>query len=126
MSFLRKQGTAFTGYLQLTNGAPGPANIPIRTSSGSAYTLQATERLYLTSIVMSSNDTANPLVQVDLGTGTFVVVSGYVGNSFPAYIDNFTEPPIVGKPGVLFRASAAAVTAGKTVEVKILGYVSQT
>lgn len=127
MSVNKPYGTAFTGILSLTNGAPGPLAIVIHTvPGGAAYVLGATERMYVTGVALSSNDTAIPLVAVDIGVGTYSVVSAYVGSTIPAYVDNFVSPPIIGKPGVAFRASAPSITAAKTIEVKIVGYISIT
>ena len=125
--YVKPYGTAFTGYLQLTNAAPGPVAIPIRTAPGGApRTLLPTEKIYMTSVAISSNDTALPLVFIDIGATTYSVVSAYAGNTLPPYVDSMTAPPIIGQPGVAFRASAGAVTAAKTVEIKITGYISAT
>ena len=119
------QGTAFTGFAQLTPGLPGPTTFTIRTvPGGPAYTLQSGERLHITGAVISSNDTALPLVQIDLGPATYVVISAYVGSAFTAYVDNIT-PGVVGISAVVPRASTASVTATKTVECKIVGFVSR-
>ena len=120
-------GTAFTGFVSLTNGAPGPTAFTIRTAPGGpAYTLQAGERLHITGVSISSNDTAAtpPLAQVDLGAATYVVISAYVGATIPAYVDNIT-PGIIGIAAVVPRASAATITATKTIECKIVGFVSR-
>ena len=125
--YVKPYGTAFTGYIQLTNAVPGPVTIPIRTAPGGVTrALLPTEKIYLTSVAISSNDTAIPLVFIDLGVSTYSVISAYAGSGLPPYIDSMTSPPIIGQPGIALRASAGAVTAAKTVEIKITGYISAT
>lgn len=126
-------GTPFIGYVSLTPGTPGPANFALFTVMGAAaYTLGAKERLYITNITVSSNDTSAapvPIITIDS--------AGSVPTQFArAYVNNVRQlQPIAIPPGVargIFgvapRAgstiSGAASVGNGTVEVVIKGYVS--
>jgi hypothetical protein len=121
-------GRPFWGYVQLTNGAPGPVNIPIFTVRGvAAYTIQANDLLYITSIALSSNDTTQALVTVDSGgTTPTKFASQYLSATQPPGVVQFAWGTAPGIFGTLLRATASAITAAKTVEVLIQGAISKT
>ncbi len=122
------QGTPFLGYVSLTNGAPGPVAFSIFVEpGGAALTLAAPQRLYVTNVAISSNDSAQPKVVIDTGGSTPTTISSfYASNTAPPAVE--VIPPGVGRciPGVVPRASASAVTLGKTVEVTLAGFISNT
>jgi hypothetical protein len=120
-------GTPFRGYAQLTNAAPGPVNVTLYVN-GQSYTPSTSERLYITSIVISSNDTAQPLVTVDSGGTTPTKLARAYAGAANAPPFSETVAPGVGQLdfGQVPRAAASAVTATKTVEVTLAGYVSRT
>lgn len=129
-------GTPFIGYLSLTNATPGPVSFPIQVVMGGTsdpYTLLPADKVYITNITMSSNDATAALVTVDTGssgggvdTTPTKLVSAYL--SATQYLQPEQIPPGVchGPPGVAPRATASAVTAGKTVEIIIKGYIGKT
>ena len=121
-------GTPVTGYISLTNGAPGPVAFALFTVMGqAAYTLQANERVYITNITVSTNDTALQLFTLDSGgTTPTVFAKSYVSNTVPMQPINIPAGVLHGIFGVVPRAAAGAVTTAKTIEVVFLGYVSRT
>jgi len=126
-------GTPAVAYVSLVNGAIGPTALSLFTLMGqAAVTLDPKERFYVTSITISSNDTAGtPLVTVDTGTDAThatptKLARAYVGASnAPPFTTGFPPGTCRGDHGVMPRAAASAVTAGKTVEVLLVGYVSK-
>lgn len=131
---MKFNGQPFVGYLQLTSGSPGPTAIPIYVNGkATVYTLQSSDAMIITSLSISSNDTAFPLCTIDSGVGGTMHILGsyYVGigaSSAPSTISDFIglQPGIIGTKGVAIRAGAApGITAGKTIEVVIRGIISQ-
>lgn len=124
MAFVKLSGQPFVGYVSLTNGAPGPTAVTITTvPGGGAYTLQSTERLIVTNLTITTNDAATPLITLDDGATTpRTLAKIYASTSQPAT----TAGGFHGQAGKPLRASASAVTAGKTIEVIVRGYVSVT
>lgn len=131
MGAFNVSGTPITGVCSLTNGAPGPTNFTLQqVSNGSTYTLGAKEVVVITSISISSNDTAQPTITIDDGiTGApftaRVLAKVYTGASLPAATMAFPPGMCVCRRAVLPRATASAVTTAKTVEIVIVGYVTQ-
>ena len=122
-------GTAFTGYAQLTPGSLGPTAFTIRNAPGGpAYTLQPGERMRVHGVAINTNDPALPLVTVDLGAGSYNVASVYVATG-KAYTDNIPStggaPIFIGVAGVVPRVTASAVTAARTIEAKITGVITR-
>lgn len=128
MSWVKYSGQPFVGLVSLTNGAPGPTNFTINTVAGvsAGYTLAANERLIITNITITSNDTAQPLITLDDGASGRTFGKYYTGSTLPAVTESIPPGNLQCKAGVLPRASASAVTTAKTVEVTIRGYVTQT
>jgi hypothetical protein len=125
-----QSGTPFQGYVSLTNGAPGPVTFALFSPQGIAAmggSFAAPMRLYVTSIVISSNDGTQALITVDSGgTTPTKLCSQYQSASQPPGVVHFDPGICRGIPGVVPRATASAVTSGKTVEVCIAGYISNT
>lgn len=121
-------GTPVVVYASLTNAAPGPVSMTLfRTMGANSVAINADERLYITNITMSSNDTTQALVTVD--TGGLVptkLASSYLSTTQPPAVVNNPPGTVRGILGTLPRAAASAVTAGKTVEIVITGYLSKT
>ena len=124
----KASGQPFIGAVSLTTGSPGPVNIPIITVPGGApYTLAPTERLVITNISVSSNDTAQPLVTLDDGaTVPRLLAKYYTGAALPAANEAIPAGVCQGFLSKPLRATATAVTAAKTVEILVRGYVTQT
>ena len=127
VSLTKAAGQPFVGSISLTTGTPGPVPIPIITQpGGAAYTLAADERIVLTNVAISSNDTAQPLVTIDDGASApRTLVRGYTSATVPALIESMPVGA-QGKAATLLRATASAVTAAKTVEVTVRGFVTKT
>lgn len=125
---IRLTGTPFVGYISLTSAAPGPVNIAIfNPMGGAAYTLSAAEMLVVTNITVSSNDTAAALVTVDTaGTTPTKLLSSYLSSTLPPVSVQAPTGCVHGIFGVPLRATATAVTAGKTVEIVVYGLISRT
>jgi hypothetical protein len=121
-------GTPFVGYASLTNAAPGPTSFTLYTVMGqAAYTLGAQERCYITNITISSSDTAAALIVVDTGgTTPTKLLSAYVSVSQPIQPEIIEPGFCRGIFGVAPRATASAVTSGKTVELVLKGYLGRT
>jgi hypothetical protein len=121
-------GTPVLGYISLAPGSLGPTAFSLFTVKGqAAYTLAANERVYITNISISTNDTAVPLITIDTGGPTPTnVLRAYM----PASMQAVQESIAVGAApcifGVVPRATASAITAAKTVEITIAGLVSRT
>lgn len=126
--FVKMSGQPFIGAISLTNAAPGPVSIPIKTvAGGAAYTLSPAERVIITNITVSSNDTAQPLVTIDDGAPTPRLIGKYyTGASLPAIAESIPPGNCQGYAATLPRVTASAVTAAKTVEIVVRGYVTQT
>lgn len=122
----RKHGTPFVGYLSLVHTGLGPTNIPVTVPpGGSAYTLAARERLMVTNIAITTNDSTQELVTIDNGaTSPTTLVSAYVSASTPPYVESIPPGDLPGYGGTLLRATAGAITSGKTVEITIKGYIA--
>jgi hypothetical protein len=121
-------GTPFNGYLSLAPGSLGPTAIALFLANGQSYTLASAERLYLTSISISTNDSAGPLVTIDNGntSGLVKLARMYVTNAFAPAVVSY-PPGLCALPfGSNARASANAISASKTVEVEIAGVISRT
>lgn len=118
-------GTPFVGNLSFS-AAGGPTAIPlyIGAGAGTAYTLQAGEFVVLTNITITTNDATSDLVTVDDGAATpKLFAKGYVSTT---QVINESIPPgicFVKKPGQNPRATVGTLTAAKTVEVVIKGYI---
>jgi hypothetical protein len=126
---LVQQGTPVVGYLSLTNGAPGPVAIAFTYADGTnrAYAFIAAERLYVTNVSMSSNDTAQALITVDTGGATPTkLASQYLSNTQPPGVVSYWAGVIKCEFGIAPRGTATAVTAAKTVEIVVNGYVART
>jgi hypothetical protein len=127
-------GTPVTGYVQLTNASPGPTAFALTVVRGQApYTLGARERLYFVGFSVSSNDLAGGgLVTIDDGAiqAGITVVSRLASIYVPANGSLATVSLFAGYTrgvfGIVPRASSSAVTAAKTVECMLFGYVSRT
>lgn len=129
MAIISSNGTPFVGYVSLTNAAPGPVTFALVTVMGQAnYTLQANERVNITNITVSSSDgTGTPLITVDTGGGTPTkFVSAYVNTTQQLQPVQISPGMAHGIFGVVPRATANAVTAAKTVEIVIKGFISRT
>jgi len=119
-------GTPFVGYVSLTNGAIGPTNFAIFTVIGAAaYTLQSTERLVITNITVSSSDTIALLTVDSGGTTPTKFYSGYVQGSVSPHSVNIPPGVLHGIFGTLPRAIASAVSATKTIECIINGFITR-
>lgn len=119
-------GMPFVGYVSLTNGTPaGSIPIYVNAGSGAAYTLKATERVYITTIAISSNTTVT-LVQVtdQFPTTPKVLFSVYAASTFPPAVATFPPGILLGAVATSPRAVATAV-AGSTIEVTITGCIFQ-
>lgn len=118
-------GTPLTGYISLANGSLGPTAFALFVNSA-AYTLNAAERVYVTNITLSSNDGTQALITVDDGgTAPQKLVSTYLSATQPPAV--VAPPPgcCRTEPGHVPRATASAITATKTVECTIQGYVAR-
>jgi hypothetical protein len=123
---LTTTGTPFVGYISLTNAAPGPVAIALKVADKTVASLAPGQRIYITSIALSTNDTAQPKVTIDDGPASAnVVASAYPSPNF--LISLAASPGTVRcAPGQIPRAKAAAVTSAKTVECVISGYIGST
>ena len=124
-----QSGTPFVGSLSLNTGAPGPLPIPINVVRGvnAPYTLATGERVVITNIVVSSNDTAGPVVTIDDGSATpTVFVKSYAGSAIPALVEAIPFGLALGAFGTNIRATSSAITAAKTVEITIKGFITRT
>jgi hypothetical protein len=127
---MKTSGTPVLASVSLTNGAPGPTAFALQqVATGNAYTLATNEVFVVTNITMSSNDTAQPLVTVDDGvTGapytSRILGKYYVGASLPATTEAMALGVLPCRRGVVPRATASAVTAAKTVEITLRGYIT--
>ena len=119
------RGTPFTGYVSLSS-ATTSAQFSLFVNMGqTAYTLQPGDRLYIDQIQISTNDTTQRLVTVDtLGPTPTKLVSAYVVSTQPPFTES--TAPGIGRScvGIVPRAFAPAVTAGKTVECVIVGHIA--
>lgn len=133
---LTQNGTPCVGYATLVNGAIGPIAFTLYTKLGQpAYTLQPAspstgqpnaERLYVTGISISSDDTTQALITVDSGgTTPTKIASQYASSVQPPGVTSFPPGVMRGIPGVAPRATASAVTATKAVQVVIKGFISR-
>ncbi len=129
MAIQNLNGTPVIGYVSLTNGAPGPTAFALFTVMGqAAYTLQATERIYITNITVSSSDGTTSLVTVrsDSGANPTKFVSAYVSSTKPLQPVQIPAGICRGIFGTVPVALAATVTAATTVEIVLKGYISRT
>ena len=126
-------GTPVTGYVSLNSGALGPLPFALTVVRGqAAYTLGATEKIYIIGLVVSTNDSAAGLVTIDDGaiqTGITVVTKLF--SIYPATNQQINTVSLFagytkGVAGVVPRATAAAVTSAKTIECMLYGYISRT
>jgi hypothetical protein len=126
---LNLSGTPVIGYLSLVTATPGPVAFALFTVMGAAaYTLQAKERVYITAITLSSNDSANTgIVTVDSGgTTPTKFASMYIPSANLPGTASLPPGTARGIYGVVPRAGIASVTALKTIEIIISGYISST
>lgn len=123
-------GTPVVGYLSLTNGAPGPTAIAFTFADGTnrSYTFVSQERLYITNITISSNDGTQALITVDSGGATTPtkLASQYLSATQPPGVVQFAPGTCRCEFGVAPRGTASAVTAAKTVEIVVNGYIART
>jgi hypothetical protein len=124
---INDNGTPFIGYVSLSNGSPGPTALTLYQVVGqSAYSLQPTERLYITAISISTNDTTQQLITVDsAGPTPTYLARVYLANTQPPYFAAIPAGTMRGIFNTVPRAGAGAVTLGKTVEVIVAGYISR-
>lgn len=114
MSFFKQFGKVSSAYTQLTTGTLGPVTL---------ITPGADEWVHIYGITLTSNDTALQGVTVDDGINVINVYA--VGLGQPAMLDIATVPAI-GRKGGAIRVTAAGVTAGKSINVKINALISKT
>jgi len=124
-------GTPVNGYASLTNGQPGPVPLVFqRITDGQPYVFAPNELVYIVSYVISSNDVTSPLVTLDDGITGGAYITRKMASVYGSHLNPVAVPSptgvLTGRRGVAPRASASAITAGKTVEVVIVGYVSRT
>lgn len=118
-------GTPFVAYLSLVNGAIGPTNVAVFTN-GNPFTPSANDKLYVTNITVSSSDTTQALITVDDGAATArKLLSTYLSATQPPAVVSIPPGACVLRPGVLPRGTATAVSAAKTVEIVVNGFVSK-
>lgn len=127
MAIKSLSGTPFIGYLSLSAAAT-PTNVPVFVPMGSAaYTLKATEKLMVTNITLSSNDSTGGLFTLDTAGGTPTkFVSAYLSSTQFLQPEQIPPGVCVGILGTLLRAQVSAITATKTVEVVIKGTIVST
>jgi hypothetical protein len=118
-------GTPVVGNLSFS-AAGGPTIIPLYVVQGAAtpYTLQSQEFLVITNITITTNDATPELVTVDDAGGTpKLFMKGYVSTT--QVISESIPPGIcfVQKGGTNPRATVGGLTAAKTVEVVLKGYI---
>lgn len=127
MSAVKASGQPFVALVSLTNGAPGPTAFTLTTvAHGTTYTLAANERMVITNVTITSNDTAQPLITLDDGTGGRTIGKYYTGSALPSVTESIPPGTLQGFAATLPRATATAVTSAKTVEIILRGYVTQT
>lgn len=127
MAWVKYSGQPFVGLVSLTNASPGPTAFTITSvAGGGTYTLAANERLVITNVTVTSNDTAAPLITVDDGAGGRTIGKYYTGSTLPAVTESVPPGNLQCKAGVNPRATAGSVTSGKTVEIVLRGYITQT
>ena len=118
-------GQPFVGYVALTNGTPAASIVLfVNAGSGTSYALKATERVYITSVSISSNTTITLVQITDQATTPKVLVSVYAGSTFPPAIQTFPPGILLGALGTSPKAVATAVAAA-TIEVTITGCIFQ-
>ena len=105
MSFNKSFGTIQSAYVSLSNGTP----------SATWFTATANHRAYIFEIVLTTNDTANPLITIS-GATTGTIVKYYTYSGAPVL--DATNIPFIVRPGDAVTIAAGAVTAAKTVECK--------
>ena len=114
MSFFKQSGQLFSTLVQLTPG----------TLTASVVALAADEWLDIYGVTVSTNDTA--LQQVSIADSTGTVLFYFVGGAnVPNLLDIATIPVRVRK-GSAVTVTAAAITAAKTIGIKITGLRSKT
>lgn len=138
-----KTGTPFVGYAQLKNGTLGPVAFTLYTvlTGNTPYALQAAaaatggfttgtegtpqaERLIITNISISTNDTNIDLVTLDAGASAASLLSRYISN-LVAYNEHFEAGFLKCQSGVVPRVSASAVAPGCTIECTIHGFITR-
>lgn len=105
MSFFKQYGTLKSAYVSLVTATP----------SATWFTPPAGFRAYIFDIIITTNDTAQPLITVS-GVTTGVISKYYAINSAPL-LDALSVPLVVN-PGDQVTIAASAITAAKTVECK--------
>lgn len=128
-------GTPVIGYVSLNSGSLGPNPFALFQVMGqAAYTLAATEKVYITAITLSTNDSAAGLVTIDAGpvqagppliSAVTKIASIYPPTNQQTSAVSIPPGYCRGIFGVSPRATAAAITAAKTVEITIYGYIAK-
>jgi hypothetical protein len=121
---LVNNGSPILGYVSLNSTSPGPVPFAL-TLNGAPYVVPTNERIYITNITVSSNNTPT-LVTIDDGPA-------HASKLLSAYCSSLMPPCVVPIPlgvcrlefGQTPRASASAAPSG-TIECTIYGYVSRT
>lgn len=115
MSIARPYGTIVSGAVSLTNGAP----------SADIFPAVAGMKYYIYDIIMTTNDAAQPLVTVvDNAAAPVQIFKAYVTSSSPTLVTSqIGTPATVGKK---VTCTASAVTAAKTVEIRMTALLSAT
>lgn len=125
MSIGSNKGTPFVGTVSLTNGVPGPTafSLIVARNQNTPYTLNPNERISITNIVISSNDTANPLVSItDAAATPTTLFKAYTASAIPTTA-SYIPGVLLGALATIPKASAPAVTTAKTVEIVINGVI---
>ncbi|HEY2516961.1 MAG TPA: hypothetical protein VGI39_39085 [Polyangiaceae bacterium] len=128
MSVNAYQGNPLVGHLSLTNGAPSAA-IPIFAGGrdvATAYVLGAKERICVVSLAITADDATPEVVTItdNSTTNPTVLFQGRVSTTSPIVM-NLPVGVLFGYPGLNLKATAASVTAGKTIEISLIGLVTK-
>lgn len=128
MAINATRGTPFVGFVSLTNGAPGPTAVTliVPRRQAATYVLASDERVVITNVTLSSNDTANPLVSItdNAASNPLTIFKAYTATNIPTTI---SIPPgvLYGDFGRTPVASTPAVTSAKTVEIWLHGVIAK-
>lgn len=109
MAINKNNGTIISKSVTLSPGTLSADILP---------TPPAGQRYYIYDIVMTTNDTALPLITVaDNGAAPVQIFKAYVNSSSPTLVTSSVGTPATFNAKV--TASASAITAAKTVEIRV-------
>ena len=118
------QGTPVSGTLTFSSSNTTTPFVMLLAGTTSVVTLGTSEKIYITSVVGSTNDTAPNFITIDDGAAGQSLVLGYCSTT-AQFTPVFLPGTVKSRPGNALRATLSGQTAAKATVIQFFGYISR-